>query len=73
MVPGLRLTCRGSKRWPRVITAQRMRAFLLASATTAFCQPERSLSASAQREIGSLRVCAVLTTDLAPWMSKVRR
>jgi hypothetical protein len=50
-----------------------MRAFLLASATTAFCQPDRSLSASARREIGSLRVWAVLTTDLAPWIGSVRR
>lgn len=48
-----------------------MRAFLLAKATTAFCQPDRSLSASTQREIGSLRVWAVLTTDLAPWISRV--
>lgn len=49
-----------------------MRAFLLTSATTAFCQPERSFSAKAQRLIGSVRVWAVLTTDFAPWTRRVR-
>ena len=61
------------KRLARVITAHRVCAFLLAIATTAFCQPERSFKASTHFEIGSARVCAVLTTDLAPWISKVRR
>ena len=53
--PGFTLTCRGLKASPRVITAHRMRAFLLARATVAFCQPARSLSAAAHFEIGSLR------------------
>ena len=56
----------GSKASPRVITAQRMRAFLLASATTAFCHPERSRSATTHEEILSCRRCAVMTADLAP-------
>ena len=42
--PGLTLTCRASKASPLVITAHRMRAFLLASATAAFCQPARSVN-----------------------------
>lgn len=42
-------------------------------ATTAFCQPERSLSASTHREMGSLRMWAVFTTDLAPWVCKALR
>ncbi len=71
--PGLTLTCRASNASPLVITAHRMRAFLLASATTAFCQPARSLSAAAHFEIGSLRLWAVITADFAPWMSKLRR
>jgi uncharacterized protein len=50
--PGLTLTCRGSSASPLVITAHKMRAFLLASATTAFCQPARSRSAAAHWEIG---------------------
>ena len=62
-----------SKRVPWVMIAQRMRAFLFASATTAFCQPARAFSARTQRLIGSLRVCAELTTDFAPWISSVRR
>jgi len=41
-----------------------MRAFLLAKATTAFCQPERSRSATAHWEILSCRRCAVITADL---------
>ena len=70
---GLTLTWCASKRSPLVITAHRMRAFLLASATAAICQPERSRSASAQRDIGSLRLCAVSTADLAPWISRLRK
>ena len=42
--PGFTLTCRASKGLPLVITAHRMRAFLLASATAAFCQPDFSRS-----------------------------
>ena len=38
---GLTLTCRGSYAFSRVSTAQRMRAFLLAIATQAFCHPLR--------------------------------
>ena len=49
--PGFTLTCRGSKASPRVITAHKMRAFLLASATAAFCQPARSRKAAAHSEI----------------------
>ena len=56
--PGLTLTCRASNALPLVITAHRMRAFLLASATAAFCQPERSRRAVTHNEIGSLRLCA---------------
>ena len=48
------------------MTAHRIRAFLLASATTAFCQPLRYFKASTQRLIGSLIRWAVLTTDFAP-------
>ena len=47
IVLGLTLTCRASNASPLVITAHRMRAFLLARATAAFCQPTRSLSAAA--------------------------
>ena len=71
--PGLTLTCRASKASPLVITAHRMRAFLLASATAAFCQPMRSLSAAAHCEIGSLRLWAVITADLAPWINRLRK
>ena len=42
---GFMLTWRGSKGLPRTNTAHRMRAFLLASATAAFCQPAFSRSA----------------------------
>ena len=55
--PGLTLRWLASNASPPVITAHRMRAFLLASATTAFCQPERSRSAAAHWEILSC-VCA---------------
>ena len=71
--PGLTLTCRGSKASPLVITAHRMRAFLLARATVAFCQPARSRRAVTHNEIGSLRLCAVITADFAPWISRLRR
>ena len=70
---GLTLRWSASKASPRVITAHRMRAFLLAKATTAFCQPERSRSATAHLEILSCRRCAVMTADFAPWISSVRR
>lgn len=39
---GLMLMCRGSNFSPLVIIAHRMRAFLLAMATAAFCQPDFS-------------------------------
>ena len=52
------LTCRGSNASPWVITAHRMRAFLLARAAAAFCQPARSRKAVTHKEIGSLRLCA---------------
>ena len=71
--PGLTLTWRASKASPLVITAHRMRAHLLASATAAFCQPTRPLSAAAHCEIGSLRLWAVITADLAPWINRLRR
>ena len=66
--PGFTLTWCGLKASPLVITAHRMRAFLLARAraTAAFCQPTRSRSAAAHIEIGSLRLCAVITADFAP-------
>ena len=62
-----------SKTSPLVITAHRMRAFLLASATTALCHPERSRSASTHEEILSSRRCAVVTADFAPWINSVRK
>jgi len=43
-----------------------MRAFLLAKATTAFCQPTRSLSCTSHWLMGSFRLWAVITADLAP-------
>jgi putative addiction module component (TIGR02574 family) len=70
--PGFSFLWLRSKRVPLVMIAHRMRAFLFASATTAFCQPERVFSANTQRLIGSVRVCAVFTTDFAPWISNVR-
>ena len=70
---GLVLTGRASKASPLVITAHRMRAFLLAMATAAFCQPTRSRSAAAHCEIGSLRLWAVITADLAPWINRLRK
>ena len=71
--PGLTLTCRALNASPLVITAHRMRAHLLARATAAFCQPARSRRAVTHREIGSLRLCALITADFAPWMSRLRR
>lgn len=41
-----------------------MRAFLLAIAIAAFCQPTRSFSCSAQRKTPSARLCAVSTAIL---------
>ena len=70
---GLTLTCLESKPSSRVITAHRMRAFLLAMATQAFCQPTRAISCTSQREIGSLRLSAIITAALPPWISSVRR
>ncbi len=60
---GLTLRWLASKASPRVITAHRIRAFLLASAPTAFCHAERSRSASAHCEILSCRRCAVITSE----------
>ena len=71
--PGLTLTCRASNASPLVITAHRMRAHLLASATAAFCQPERSRRAVTHKEIGSLRLCALITADFAPGNNRLRR
>ncbi len=73
VIPGLTLTCLASNASPLVITAHKMRAFLLANATAAFCHPKRSLSAVTHSEIGSLRLCALITADFAPWMSKLRK
>ena len=70
---GLKLTCLGSKPSSRVITAHKMRAFLLAMATQAFCHPTRAVSRASQREVGSSRLSAVITAALAPWISSVRR
>ena len=36
-------------------------------------QPPRSRNARAQLEMRSWRLCAVITADLAPWISSVRR
>ena len=53
--------------------AHRMRAFLLASATTVFCQPSRSLSCCSHRLMRSLRLPALMTADFAPWISSLLR
>ena len=53
---GLKLMCLGSKPSSRVIIAHRMRAFLLAMATQAFCHPTRAVSCASQREVGSSRL-----------------
>ena len=71
--PGFTLTCRASKATPLVITAHKMRAFLFASATADFCQPDFSLSLSTHCEIGSSRLCADITADLAAWINNMRR
>ena len=71
--PGYALTCPASKPRPRTSIAQTMRACLWASATQAFCHPARSLSLLTHWLIGSLRLCAVMTADLAAWISRVRR
>ena len=54
----------GSNRSPRVITHHKMRAFVLAKATLAYCHPMRSLSCTSHRLMGSLRLWAVITADL---------
>ena len=38
-----------------------------------FCQPAFSLKVCAQLEIGSSRRCAVITADLTPWISSMRK
>ena len=45
----------------------------LAKATAAFCQPGFSHSLNTHSEIGSLRLCAVITADLAAWISSMRK
>jgi len=70
--PGLTLRCWASKLHPLVIIAQRMRAFLLAIATAAFCHPDFSRNLYSHFEMGSSRLCAVNTADLAPCISKLR-
>ncbi len=45
----------------------------LAIATQAFCQPTRATSCTSHRLVGSSRLPALITADLAPWMSSVRR
>ena len=62
---GLALRWLALKAAPLVMSAQRMRAFLLANATAAICQPERSRNVHSQFEILSERRCAVSTADLA--------
>lgn len=47
------------------MTAQRIRAFLLASATAAFCQPPRSRNRCAHCEMGSSLCLPVNTAALA--------
>ena len=70
---GFRLTCRGSKAVPLVITAHKILAFLLAMATAAFCQPAFSFSSNNHFEMGSSLLWALMTADFAPCMSRVRR
>ena len=55
------------------MSAHRMRAFLLAKATAAFCQPLRCLKAITHWEIGSRLCLPVSAAALAPCTSKVRR
>ena len=50
--PGFTLTWRASKGLPRTNIAQSIRAFLLASATAAFCHPDFSRNWCAHFEIG---------------------
>src|SRR5674476_1038023 len=57
---GLTLTCLGSKRHPLVIMAHRIRAFLFAIATAAFCQPDFSRSSYSHFEMGSLRMLSLI-------------
>ena len=70
LAKGLTLTCCESKPWS---LAHRMRAFLLAMATQAFCQPTRATSCCNHRLMGSSRLPALITADFAPWISRVRR
>ena len=57
------LTWCASNGLPRTNTAHRMRAFLFASATTAFCHSDFSLSWYAHLEIGSSCRCAFITAE----------
>ena len=73
---GFTLTHRASNTSPLVITAHKMRAFLVANAIAAFCHPRRSLRAVTCHEtgeVGSLRLCVFMTADVAPWISKPRK
>lgn len=76
---GLRLAGGTSGAWSasmltsRESTAHRMRAFLFARATPAFCQPARSLSCTSYGLMRSLRLPAVITALVAPWINSVRR
>ena len=58
---------------PLVSTAQAMRAYLAAMATTAFQYPRRSRNAIAQRLRESVLLAAALSTALAPSTSRLRR
>ncbi len=57
----------------RHLRPQDPRVFMLTMATHAFCQATRSIKSSSQRLVGSCRLSTLLTTDLAPWISGVRR
>ena len=54
------------KRATRTNTARKMRTFLQAWATTAFCQPDFSHNRCSYLDIGSPRLYTVITADLAP-------
>ncbi len=60
-VPGFTLTWRASNGLPRTNIAHKIRAFLFANATAAFCQPDFSRSSCVYLEIGSSRRCSVIT------------
>ena len=68
-----RLSARHHRPQDPGVPFDKLRTGLLASATTAFCQPERSRSETTHVEILSCRRCAVMTADFAPWISSVRR